>query len=343
MSLKNIRENYARLLTSFKEVGVKLTESQKKDIDNIILALESQTENTKRIAIDTTRRIVERELGKEYRTVLESILCNMQKHSIICGKIQNKISSINESKKIANSVDRYLDVVLKEALPKKDIVDYHRLNKLESVFESLKDIMLINDSSVEAKRKELTESFENENKDLKDEIAKLKSKLNESISREKNLVAINESIKAKNLLVKKTKDLPLFESQQIRRRFANATCEEIEKNFKKVLECVREDMKNASIPSEKSLEEEINNIIANESSKEKTRIKDADKEIKESDDEETKTNGDSENDSDNTQNESETLDDDDVNDDIQLSESEKIPSGIMKLWISKVSSINPIG
>lgn len=329
MSLKHIRENYSRLLNAFKDAGVKLTESQKKDIDGFVLALESTIENTKQATIKATRKVVEEKLDKEYRAVVESILAHQQEHAVLAGKIQNKITKINESKKIAHAVDGYLDVVLKEALPKEKIVDYDRLNKLESVFESLKDTLLVNDASVEAKRKELTESFESERKNFDGKVAKLEKKLNESIARERKLAATVESAKAKDLLAKKTKDLPLFEAQQIKRRLANATCAEIEKNYKKLLESVREEMNEACKEEAKTLEEEINDIIAKESSDSdkkdaapKVQPVEEDKEEKADDKEEY---------------------DESEEDDVELKESEQIPSDIMQRWLSRVSTFNPIG
>ena len=250
---------------------------------------------------------------------------------MLAGKIQNKITKINESSKLAHAVDGYLDTMLKDALPKEKIVDYDRLNKLESVFESLKDTLLVNDASVEAKRKELTESFETERKGLDGKVADLEKKLNESIARERKLTAVVESAKAKDLLAKKTKDLPLFEAQQIKRRLANATCEEIEKNYKKLLESVREEMKEACKEEEKTLEEEINDIIAKECSDSDKKDADAPKpqpveEKKEEDCEDDKEDCD----------ESEE-------DDVELKESEQIPSAIMQRWLSRVSTFNPIG
>ena len=41
-------------MNAFKDAGVKLTESQKKDIDGFVLALESTIENTKQATIKAT-------------------------------------------------------------------------------------------------------------------------------------------------------------------------------------------------------------------------------------------------------------------------------------------------
>ena len=314
---------------AFKDAGIKLTESQKKDIDGFVLALESSMENTKQATINATRKVVEEKLAKEYRTVVESVLAHVQEHSVLAGKIQNKITKINESEKIAHAVDGYLDSVLESALPKEKIVDYDRLNKLESVFESLKDTLLVNDATVEAKRKELTESFESDRKELDKKIASLEKKLNESIARERKLTASVEANKAKDLLMKKTKDLPLFEAQQIRRRLAGATCAEIEKNFKKLLESVREEMKEECREETRTLEEEINDIISKETSESE----------KPKDNATPKAQADNAPEASDDSEESEESEDDDV----ELKESEMIPSSMMQSWLSKVRTINPIG
>ena len=314
---------------AFKDAGIKLTESQKKDIDGFVLALESSMENTKQATINATRKVVEEKLAKEYRTVVESVLAHVQEHSVLAGKIQNKITKINESEKIAHAVDGYLDSVLESALPKEKIVDYDRLNKLESVFESLKDTLLVNDATVEAKRKELTESFESDRKELDKKIASLEKKLNESIARERKLTASVEANKAKDLLMKKTKDLPLFEAQQIRRRLAGATCAEIEKNFKKLLESVREEMKEECREETRTLEEEINDIISKETSESE----------KPKDNATPKVQADNAPEASDDSEESEESEDDDV----ELKESEMIPSSMMQSWLSKVRTINPIG
>lgn len=328
MSLKHIRENYARLLNAFSEAGVKLTESQKKDIDGFILALESSMEETKEATIRATRKVVEDKLSKEYRAVFESILAHQQKHAELAGKIQNKITKINESKHIARAVNGYITSAVKEALPEKEIVNYDRLNKLESVFESLKDTLLVNDASVEAKRKELTESYAAETKDLTEKITQLEKKLNESMAREQSTAAKLEQKNAKELLESKTKDLPLFEAQQVKRRLAGATCVEIEKNYKKLLESVREEMKEACKEEEKTLEEEISDIIAKESESKKEPVKD-EKPVEEAKKEEADADKDECDESD--------------EDDVKLEESEQIPASLMKQWISRSSTIHSIG
>jgi len=62
--------------------------------------------------------------------------------------VQNKIAKINESKKLAVQVNDFLDLYVESVLPKKTIIDYDRMQKLEAIHESLKDVLLLNDDAV---------------------------------------------------------------------------------------------------------------------------------------------------------------------------------------------------
>ena len=70
-----------------------------------------------------------------------------------------------------------------------------------------------------------------------------------------------DSFKAMELLESKTKDLPDYEARQMKKRLAEASTVEIEKTFNKVLESVKEEMKEAELEEETSIEEEVKDII----------------------------------------------------------------------------------
>lgn len=349
MSLKNIKENYARLLTAFKEAGVKLTESQKKDLDGFILALNESMDKQKKITISATRKAVEKQLGKEYRKVFESIFTHMQENTELAAKIQKRITRVKESKKMAEMLDDYLTSALNEALPTEKIVDYNKMKRMETVLESLKDTLVINDESIAKKSEELTESFSKDKKELDNKIAALQKKLDESEAKTENLKKELSRREAKDYLTEKTKDLPLFEARAVRARLANASKEQIEKNFKKLLESIRQEMNEEDKEEEKTLEEEISEIIAKENdSSEKT---DSDKKTEtepvDEDDEEDLGDEGEETDESDEDSEDDTLDEDDdgtdEDDGIELDESEQIPSYLMKQWIARSMSIKPIG
>lgn len=264
MSLKSIRESYSRFLTVLKDAGVKINESQKADLDSFILAVEAKMSKQKELAIKATKKVVTEHLEKQYRKVFESLFENLQQNAALSAKIATKAARLDESKKISQKVSNYLDLYVESVLPKKTIVDYDRMQRLEKIHESLKDMLVADDDAVKAKKQKLEESFDLKRKELETQIAKLQVKLNESMDKSLKLNKKIDSFKAMELLESKTKDLPPHESEQIKRRFKNATTVEIEKNFKKVYESIKEEIKEKENNEETSLEEEVKGIIEGE-------------------------------------------------------------------------------
>ncbi len=325
MNLTSIRENYGKLLAAFNDAGIKLSESQKADLDTFMVALESKIESTKQTAIKATKKIVENRLGEEYRKVFESILKHQAENAELAGKIQTHIKALNESKKVSRKVDEYLDTYLDKVLPESEIVNYDRLNKLEKLVESMKETLVVSDDMIEAKSKELDSKYETESKKLTLKIANLEKQLNEAMSKELALKKEISVSKAKDFITRKTKDLPLFEAKQIQKRLAGATLDEAKANYSKILESVRDEMEESAKLEEKDLEEEINNIIESSENSDK-----ADK-AEGSESEEPKAE---------TVTEDEKKSDEE-NDGIELDESEKIDAAMMKGWIDRFNGITP--
>ena len=213
MSLKSIRTSYSKFLNVLNDAGVKLNESQKADLDSFILAIESKMAKQKETAIKATKKIVTEHLEAEYKKVFESIMKHQAENAELASKVQEKITMLKESKKIARKVNDYLDMYVESVLPKKTIVDYDRMQKLEKIHESLKDMLVADEDAVQAKKAELTESFNKDKKALETQLAKLQVKLNESMEKNLKLNRKIDSFKAMELLESKTKDLPDFEAR----------------------------------------------------------------------------------------------------------------------------------
>lgn len=338
MSFKSIRTNYTKLLSAFESAGVKLNESQKAELDTFIVALESKIQNMKEATIKATKKVVTEHLDNEYKKVVESILANKAKNEVLAGKIQAKINTINESKKIARKVDNYLKMYVESSLPEKMIVDYDRMQKLEKLHESLKDLMVVNEDSVEAKKEELQESFKKQQRDYETRIAKLQVKLNESMKKELELNKQIDKTKARELLESKIKNLPDFEANQMRKRLSEATVAEVQKKFSTILESVKNEIKEDDKQEETSLEEEISNIIETDEKKEK---KVDEKEVGEDDVLKGRVhNGHLTEDDEESVDEADELDEDD---DVELDESEKIDASQMSWWCDMVGNIETRG
>lgn len=332
MNLKNIRESYSKLLKAFEEAGVTLNEAQKGSLDTFVAGLGTMMEKQREATVKATKKVVESKLEAEYKKVFESIMAHQAENADIASKVQEKITAINESKKMSAKVGQYLDMYVESVLPKKTIVDYDRMRKLEQIHESLKNMLVVTDDTVEAKKAELTESFNTDKKALETQIAKLQVKLNESMNKTLSLNKKIEQFKALELLESKTKDLPTYEARQMKKRLAESSVKDIEKNFGKILESVKDEMKQESDKEETTLEAEINGILEKEG--------DGKKDVKE--DDMLKGRNHNAHIAEGEDKEFETIESYKYNaeGDVELEESEKIDADLMKLWIEQSQVIS---
>ena len=264
MSLNTIRNSYDKLLKTLNEAGIKLDASQKSTLDGFILAIESTMSDQRKKAIAMTKRITEAKMEKQYAQVFESIIKHTHENFEIASKIQDRVTMLKESKKIADKVDNYLDLYVESVCPKKNIVDFAKMKKLEQINESLREVLLVNDDSVAEKKQQLEESFKKEKSKLETEVAKMQVKLNESMDNAQKLNKKLGRYRAQQLLEAKTQDLPAFEARKIKKHFATASAPEIEKNFKKVLESVKKQTEAEEKEEATTLESEVTKIVDSE-------------------------------------------------------------------------------
>lgn len=262
MKFKSIRENYSKLLNAFSSTGITLTEAQKSSLDTFIVALESQISKNNRKVILATKKVVTENLEKKYKQLFESVLSHISENAKLSAKIQKRVTSVNESKKIASAVNDYLNLYCESVLPKKTIVNYDKLHKLEQLVESLKDTLLVNDEAVEAKKQQLAESFNIQKRELETKLAKTTVKLNESMKTAQKLTQKINKFKSAELLESKTKDLPAYEARQIKKILGESSVEEINKKFDKTLKNVQKKVSEANDAEEATLTSEIENILS---------------------------------------------------------------------------------
>ena len=272
MALKSLKKKYDQLLKVFEEVGVTLSESQKETLDTFMLDFQNKLVETRDAAIKTTKKLVEEKMEKEFKAVFESI---NEKHK----KIYEKCTELEVEKSNAvllEAVDSYLDSHVAEVLPKKEIVDYGRMQKLEQIQESLKGLLLVNDEAVEKKVEEVKAGLESkmvgESKELKKELDAAKAKLADNEKASKILESKYENLAKKVLIKEKTKNLPIVESKRVEEKLSKMSYDDIKKNFKTVLESVQEEIQGEKdeIQEEKNLEEAIAAIMEGDDASEKT-------------------------------------------------------------------------
>ena len=327
MGLKSLNQNYTKLLKAFDEVGVKLNESQKESLDTFMIDLEKKINETRDNAIRATKKVVEEKLEKEYKEVVENLISHQSEVSELAGKVQSEVTKVNESKKLAEQLDNYLDCHLDEVLPKKVIVDYDEMQKLRTLHESLKDMLLVNDSAVQEKVESIKESMTKETDELKTKVQDLENKLNESMKKELSLNKRLDESKAREMIGEKIKDLPILEAKEMKKRLAGMTSKEVEKNFKTILESVEEEIKDQQIQNEdeKNLEEAITDILEDKTEEKK-------------DDTSDKNGADTE---EGKETNSEDAGDDETIDESDEPESVEITESQMQSWIDTLKRLTP--
>lgn len=231
-----------------------------------MLQLESKLKDVRDVAIKTTKKMVTEKLDAEYKELFESILKHMNENAEVSSKIQNKVNEMKVVEELSESVNGFLDEHVEEILPKKDIVDYERMQKLEQIHESLKNMLGVEIMNVEGGKKELVEGFEKEKADYSKKIEELQKKLDESVKENKKVSKNLDNLKAQVLLESKTKNLPDREAKLIKESFKGASSSEINMKFKTVLESVRESVEDqAQVPSkedeQKNLEDAILEVL----------------------------------------------------------------------------------
>lgn len=286
-----------------------------------MLQLESKLKDVRDVAIKTTKKMVTEKLDAEYKELFESILKHMNENAEVSSKIQNKINEMKVVEELSESVNGFLDEHVEEILPKKDIVDYERMQKLEQIHESLKNMLGVEIMNVEGGNKELIEGFEKEKADYSKKIEDLQKKLDESVKENKKVSKNLDSLKAQVLLESKIKNLPEREAKLIKESFKGASSSEINMKFKTVLDSVRESVEDQSqIQSnedeQKNLEDAILEVLNKDQSSD------------------VNTNNDGTEDADVVNTMSETKDRQDILDE-SWNDVDAISEDDMKYWISK--------
>ena len=230
-----------------------------------MLDFQKKLTETRDSAIKATKKLVEEKMEKEYKEVFESIMA----HQKDVYEKSSKIDILKSQKLMTEALDQYLDKYVEEVLPKKTIVDYARMQKLESIHESLKGMLLVNEDAVEKKveavKSKLEEKMVSESKKLKDKIAAQEKVIAESQALSDSLATKCARMLRESMIDKKTKNLPIAESEKMRERLSKMTVEEIEneKTFKTVLESVRAEVQDEQdkAQEEKNLEEAIVDLL----------------------------------------------------------------------------------
>lgn len=145
-------------------------------------------------------------------------------------------TELNTTEKVTDqmteALNDFLDEKVQDLIPESLIIDYDRAQRLEKVFNTFKSALVLEESDVQSKIKELNESALRE-------VEKAKSTLiaesERRIAAEQKLARTNAAL----LLVEKLEGIPAYERGILKKKFAGASCELINESFDKAYDNVK--------------------------------------------------------------------------------------------------------
>ena len=191
---------------------------------------------------------VEEEVSKELLDVIEQLCITFDKFVRLTEIVTHERTKEEFKESIQDKLVEFFDRKVEECFPEKDIVNYHRLQQLESLNESIKKLYLINDKDVSEAVKEARESCSKEFNEAK---MMAESQMQKRIAAEKML----ESVQAENYLLKKVQNLPSADQKQLLESFRGASIETINESFDR--ECQRMAQRRSSMVQQPK----VNDII----------------------------------------------------------------------------------
>lgn len=239
-TLKKLNESFDESFQKGREAGkAEVTESLRKErLESFQRGLAKGTQKVE-AAINESEKIAfnagheqaiheaeekEAEVSKELLDLIEQLCIVFDKYTRLVEIATTESSKEFFKESVKNALIDFCDRKVNESFPKEVIVDYHRMQKLESVLESVKKVALITDADVSEAVEKAKESCAKEFTEAK-QLAEDQTK--KRIAAEQML----ESVKAENYLLKKVQSLPVSDQKSLMESFKGASIESIDESF----------------------------------------------------------------------------------------------------------------
>lgn len=256
----SIDKNLDSLVETFEKAGVKLTESQKAEIRKSVREL-SPTEaardakfraifETIQHNMDVHGKLVakkqEAEFAKKerrYQELIESMKTAFEENKRLTIEAERAAARKRldealavEKTKSAEAVEKYLDEYLAKTIPEKQLVDYKRMQELETIVESLKDALALTNEDVEKRLSAIKQGYETKLAQAKHEAEETSKALTEATEK------LNAD-KAKSYVARRVKDLPALEARMLQEKLAGCkSIKEARENFSRMLNEVEDEL-----------------------------------------------------------------------------------------------------
>lgn len=166
------------------------------------------------------------EISKDILDAIEELCKVFDKYTRLVEIITHDVATEEVKESVTNALIQFCDRRVNESLPEKTIVNYHRLQQLEALNESIKKMYLINDIDVANAVQEAKESCAKEFNEAKEYAVNQTKK---RIAAEQLL----ESVKAENYLLKRVRNLPSSDQKELLEKFRGASVDVIDESFER--------------------------------------------------------------------------------------------------------------
>jgi len=220
--------------TKIKEYKEKIFEEALESVDEKHIALLDKV--VSKIDEDHTESLnkVLSKIDEDHTELLEGVLSKIDEdHTVGLKKVVEKYEN-GMQEELEGKVSDFLDVYIEDKLPEGKIVDTVRLEKLEEMFNEIKQIAVISEISMD---EEIKEAVQDAKTIIEDKDSEINTLMIEKIELSKKLKR-NE---ASNLLEDKCKNINPKMRAYIETRFKDADVEEIEDTFEEAIAAFEED------------------------------------------------------------------------------------------------------
>lgn len=227
---------YEKQLKELKKIiGEKEEELDKKDADDA-KDLEEITDKMDKKHAEEVEKLVESIDTFCCEKLNEALEMQDAAHSQALKRFMDKVDSKLIVKKVAETVDTFLESYLEEVTPKAALVNEAELAHLKEFYGKVKELTFVNDDYV---RKEITEAV----KEADDTIASKDATIDKLLFEKAELNSKLKKIEASKVLSESVKDMQPSLRAYIETRFKDASKEEIEASLNEAVEAFKAESK----------------------------------------------------------------------------------------------------
>lgn len=244
-------ESYMKAKREYEQKTEKLTEEHTKKMQDIYTKTKSLYENKIQKIDDEASRLMEDLYNKVDKVASEKL---MEYAKLVDKNHTDKMIKLSESykkqiklveskktvdEKLVEGVSKYLDTYLEEQIPTKQLINEAKLNRLEKMFNQIKEITFINDDYVQTEIKEAILDANQIIKSKEDAVKVKETEIDRLMMEKVELKHQIEKIEASNLLSEKTKDMTPSMKAYVETVFKNADKKEIEERLNEAVNAFR--------------------------------------------------------------------------------------------------------